>query len=115
RAKVAYNEARTFALFDRLAEVFTPALIAAKGRGHPSRVPIFVIGMPRSGTTLVEQILASHPLVHGAGELKLLNDIVDTVRAGDGTPIPYPEFVPAIDATTLRQIGVRYVEGLRKL
>jgi tetratricopeptide (TPR) repeat protein len=116
RAKIAYDEARTFALFDRLAEVFTPALIAAKGcSGDPSRVPIFVIGMPRSGTTLVEQILASHPLVHGAGELKLLNDIVDTVRAADGTPIPYPEFVPAIDAAALHQIGARYVAGLQKL
>src|SRR5262249_26357904 len=43
------------------------------------------------------------------------NDIVDTVRAADGTQIPYPEFVPAIDAAGVRQIGARYVDGLRKL
>lgn len=39
------------------------------GAGDPSQVPIFVLGMPRSGTTLTEQIIASHPDVHGAGEL----------------------------------------------
>src|SRR5262249_24834823 len=49
RAKTNYDEARTFALFERLEEIFTSALIAAKERsGDPSRVPIFVIGMPRS-------------------------------------------------------------------
>ena len=41
-----------------------------KGSGHASRSPIFVVGFPRSGTTLTEQILASHPAIHGAGELK---------------------------------------------
>ncbi len=67
--------------FDRSRAVFTRDLVAAKaGLGDPSRVPIFVVGMPRSGTTLVEQILASHPDVHGAGELKTLDDIVSTVH-----------------------------------
>ena len=47
-----------------------PAILAAAGRGHPTRVPIFVLGMPRSGSTLVEQILASHPLVLPGGERK---------------------------------------------
>lgn len=47
------------------AELFT----AMKGGGVASELPVFVVGMPRSGTTLVEQIAASHPLVHGAGEL----------------------------------------------
>ena len=46
------------------------------------------IGMPRSGTTLVEQIIASHPLVHGAGELQTFNDVVLTVRGPDGNTIP---------------------------
>src|SRR4051794_25548536 len=40
-----------------------------QGAGNYSHVPVFIVGMPRSGTTLVEQILASHPEVHGAGEL----------------------------------------------
>jgi hypothetical protein len=78
-------------------------------------MPIFVIGMPRSGTTLVEQIIASHPMVHGAGELQTLNDVILTVRGPDGNVIPYPEFMPALDATALRQIGANYVAEVRKL
>ena len=41
------------------------------GMGNPRHRPIFIFGLPRSGTTLIEQILASHPAVHGAGELRL--------------------------------------------
>src|SRR6202035_1986331 len=85
RATVKYDEAETFALFERTERVFTRELIAAKaGGGDATRMPIFVIGMPRSGTTLVEQILASHPMVHGAGELQTFNDVVLEVRGLDG-------------------------------
>ena len=99
RATISYDEKSAFALFDRIEAVFTPELIVAKsGGGDASSMPIFVIGMPRSGTTLVEQIIASHPMVHGAGELRNLNDVILTVRGPDGKTIPYPEFVPALDA-----------------
>ena len=51
-------------------KIFTEKVVkASKGYGCPSKVPVFILGMPRSGTTLVEQILASHPDVHGGGEL----------------------------------------------
>ena len=64
-------------------------------------MPIFVIGMPRSGTTLIEQIIASHPMVHGAGELQTFNDVILTVRGPDGNTLRYPDFVPALDAAAL--------------
>jgi Flp pilus assembly protein TadD len=116
RASIAYDEASTFALFDRIEATFTPALIAKKsGGGDPSQVPVFVIGMPRSGTTLIEQIIASHPLAYGAGELQTLNDVILTVRGPDGSTLPYPEFASAIDAAGLRQLGARYVAELRRL
>jgi tetratricopeptide (TPR) repeat protein len=116
RAQIAYDEAATLGLFDRIEQTFTPALLARKTRdGDPSRLPIFVIGMPRSGTTLVEQILASHPQVHGAGELRAMNDIADTVAGVGAVRIPYPEFVPALDAAATRAVGARYVAALRKL
>ena len=103
-------------MFDRIEAVFTRELIAAKsGGGDESPMPIFVLGMPRSGTTLIEQIIASHPLVHGAGELGELNEVVLTVRGPDGNTIPYPEFVLALDAAALKQIGARYVASVRKL
>jgi len=61
-----------------------------RGAGNPSQVPIFVLGMPRSGTTLTEQIIASHPDVYGAGELSDLMDIVQLPANGQ-TVQPYPE------------------------
>ena len=116
RAQTAYDEAATLALFERIEQTFTPALIARKARdGDPSELPIFVLGMPRSGTTLVEQILASHPQVHGAGELKVLRDIADTVQGVGAGHIPYPEFVPALDPAGMREVGARYLAALRKL
>ena len=116
RATVAYDEQATFALFDRIAAAFSRDLIATRsGCGDPSAAPVFVIGMPRSGTTLVEQIIASHPLAYGAGELQTLNDVVLTVRGPDGNPLSYPEFVAALDGNALRQIGGRYVALQREL
>ena len=103
---ISYDEKTAMALFDRIEAAFTRELIAEKsGGGDPSSMPIFVIGMPRSGTTLIEQIIASHPQVHGAGELKTFNDVVLTVHGPDGKTIPYPEFVPALAAAPLKQIG----------
>ncbi|CAN0619108.1 Tetratricopeptide TPR_1 repeat-containing protein [Burkholderia multivorans] len=69
RAVTRYDEAAMLGLFERMSEVFTPDLVREKGgAGDPSASPVFVVGMPRSGSTLVEQILASHPGVYGAGE-----------------------------------------------
>ncbi len=89
RATIAYDEQATFALFDRIEAVFTRDLIAAKsGGGDPSPLPIFVIGMPRSGTTLVEQIIASHPAgAMAPANCKTFNDVVLTVRGPDGNTI----------------------------
>ena len=116
RATIAYDEHAAFALFDRIEATFTRELIDDKiGGGDPSAMPIFVIGMPRSGTTLVEQIIASHPAVHGAGELQTFNEVVLAVRGPDGNALPYPDFVPALDAPALQRIGAAYVAEVRKL
>jgi tetratricopeptide (TPR) repeat protein len=116
RATISYDENAAFALFDQIETVFTRELIARKsGRGDPSTLPIFVIGMPRSGTTLIEQIIASHPQVHGAGELQTLDEVILTARGADGNTTPYPQFVPALDGSALRQIAVRYLTELRAL
>lgn len=59
-------------LFNSAKKVFTKAFVEKQeGKGHPSELPVFVLGMPRSGTTLTEQILASHPDVFGAGEANI--------------------------------------------
>ena len=116
RSTVSYDERAVAALFDRIETVFTDKLIAAKtGGGDLSPVPIFILGMARSGTTLIEQIIASHPMAHGAGELGTLHEIVWTLPGTDGGNIKYPEYLPSLDASTLHQIGARYVSSLVKL
>lgn len=117
RAQIRYDEAATMAWFDSIEAVFTPELLREKEGlgGSQSATPIFVIGMPRSGTTLIEQILASHPQVHGAGELQTFGDIVKQVHELDGNPMPYPQFVPRLDAAAIANIGARYVREIRKL
>ena len=116
RSTISYDERAVFGLFDKIQAVFTREVLTKQSDGgDPSNMPIFVIGMPRSGTTLVEQIIASHPLVHGAGELQTFNDVILGVRGSDGRTLPYPNFVPSLDAQALRQIGARYVAEVRKL
>lgn len=118
RAQTEYSESEAMGLFERLTRVFTRDLVRERTKlgGEPSAVPIFVFGMPRSGTTLVEQILASHGKVHGAGELKFLTEVLSEVRAPDGQTAPYPEFVPlGLDGRALKAIGSRYVAKLCNL
>lgn len=71
------------AYLDWARRVFTPALFAEmRPWGNDSEQPVFVVGMPRSGTSLVEQIAASHPLVHGAGERKEFLFLLDRLKEG---------------------------------
>jgi hypothetical protein len=75
------------------------------GLGDPSDVPVFVLGMPRSGTTLVERVLASHPDVFGAGELTDFGD----AAVGGYAPKPLPFDVASLTGDALRGMGGRYL------
>jgi tetratricopeptide (TPR) repeat protein len=116
RATVSYDESASIGLFERIKSTFTAEMIQARsGLGDPSRRPIFIIGMPRSGTTLVEQILASHPAVHGAGELPLIHDIAWNVRGAENEWIGYPDFAPLLDEGWLKRFGREYLDRLSKI
>ena len=109
RKEAPYNETATLAMFRRVAEVFTPEALAAQaGLGDPSDVPVFIVGMPRSGTTLIEQILASHPGVHGAGELSVARQGAAALRSDDGRAA-YPDIVPTLSAEKLQAMGAHYI------
>ena len=117
RATVTYDEAAMMELFDRTEAVLTRDRIRPeqdRSSGDPSTQPIFVIGMPGSGTTLVEQILASHHDVHGAGELATFSEVVGSVYGPDGRLVGYPDFVAECDSDVFRAIGSYYVAALRK-
>jgi len=78
RAQLAYDEAQQAALHDAIRATFTPALMRDHGLvGNPSQVPVFIVGMARSGSTLVEQVLASHPAVFGGDEARHLPQAID--------------------------------------
>ncbi|MBV8428809.1 MAG: sulfotransferase, partial [Hyphomicrobiales bacterium] len=115
RAKITYDEPAALAFFDRIRETFDAKLISAKeGGGEASPIPVFVLGMPRSGTTLIEQILASHPQVHGAGELAEMSDIVSHLEAQDGEPLAFPEGVRELRKDDFTRLGREYVTRLRR-
>lgn len=70
-----------------LIRLYSPDFFArVRGFGNPSELPVFVVGMPRSGTTLVEQIMASHPRVHGAGERRLAHQSLQRLPQALGLP-----------------------------
>jgi tetratricopeptide (TPR) repeat protein len=96
---------------DDLIELATPDFFsAAASWGNPSQAPVFIVGMPRSGTSLVEQIAASHSRVFGAGERHALGEIWDTLsRHNRGRP------VEKWDAAFARRLADRHVAALQAL
>ncbi len=115
RKTIEYDETAVLGYFDRVRDVITAEVVREKsGGGFSTRQPIFILGMPRSGTTLIEQIVASHRDVTGAGELKDFNDTVGSVRGRDGNEAPYPEFVPVLSPDELAKIGELYARKLDK-
>jgi tetratricopeptide (TPR) repeat protein len=101
---------------DRLIAAFPPALFARlAGAGDTSPRPVFVFGLPRSGTTLVEQVLASHSEVFGAGELPLARRAMDAVPAVADRPEDMAACLEALDAAALRKLASGYQEGVDAL
>ncbi len=101
---------------DALLDVFSPAWIAnAPDSGNQSDRPVFIIGMPRSGTSLVEQILASHPRVYGAGELNIVVDMVRRLGRESAATGGYPRCVRQLDTAALSALAKSHLQALNKL
>ena len=116
RSRVRYDEAQSLAMFARIKEVFTAEMLNNRQeRGPNSRVPIFVVGMPRSGTSLVEQILASDPSVHGAGELMALPRQVRRLLEHEPSAGAFPESAIALDHQRIVSLGAEYLTGVQAL
>ena len=100
---------------DKCVGFFVPAFYAAReGQGAPARDPIFIVGMQRSGSTLVEQILASHPAIEGTAEL---TDIPNIVRNLGETAArnnrPFERHLAALPADQIRALGQTYLDTSR--
>ena len=109
RARVSYDRGAHRHRLLRIAEVFDANLIdRLVGSGVESERPIYIVGMPRSGTTLMEQILSAHPDVHAAGELTILLNLVASSRGSDGAE--FPEWAAHMTRVDCAAIGQTYVD-----
>jgi tetratricopeptide (TPR) repeat protein len=98
-------------------ELFTAEFFAQRASwGDPDPAPIFIVGLPRSGSTLVEQLLSSHPAIDGTMELPQINHLVQSVcsaaQPGRGLQ-PYPRALAALDSRTIAALGRLYIERTR--
>ena len=110
RASFDYDVRTDVDLFERIAVAFSTNAVRASG-GYASDLPVFVVGLPRSGTTLVEQILASHPQVRGAGELGALEGVVGDVLGEGG----FPERAARLSGSESEAVGRAYVAQIEPL
>jgi tetratricopeptide (TPR) repeat protein len=122
RARIEYDEPATLSNMEHIRSLFSARLLSEnRGNGHPSATPIFVLGMPRSGSTLIEQILASHPSVLGAGEIadfvaaavEIAGDGLRDMRADDSKTDAFGEQLRRIGANYVNRIQARYGKAER--
>jgi tetratricopeptide (TPR) repeat protein len=109
-AQVRHNPERVTSQIDAMVEMFTREFLQERlNQGFATMEPIFVLGMPRAGSTLVEQILASHPQIEGTTELPHLITIVKRLSRESS----YPAAVADLTADELSALGQEYIERTR--
>jgi tetratricopeptide (TPR) repeat protein len=114
RAELTYSAAETTRQLARTRALMDAAFFAARtGWGCHDEAPIFVVGLPRSGSTLIEQILASHSLVEGTQELAEIGNIARLLGRHNRTEDRYPETIANLDEASCRRLGDRYLERTR--
>ena len=97
RRSIDYDEPQRLAMFENIRTTFSQAFMTARsGGGDRSWSPIFIVGMPRSGTTLLEQVLASHSKVFGAGELETFKEALAECVESHGIVPAYPALAGAL-------------------
>ncbi len=113
--ELGYDPDETTALVDATVERFDSALVdAVDGKGYPSRDPIFILGLPRAGSTLIEQILASHSLIEGTMELPDIPAMA--MREADAAGARWrhwPDALAAMDGVQLAGLGEEFIERTR--
>lgn len=113
RETAPYSKKKTTNGFTDIKSTFSPAvLVQHQSEGCPDPTPIFVVGMPRSGTTLAEQILSSHPEVAGANELEAIPRLFGEFVSSSETRTP-KEALLAAKGDHLRRVGETYLKELR--
>jgi tetratricopeptide (TPR) repeat protein len=115
RTEEHYDPVNTDQIGERIRKVFSPALVGRfQGAGFADVAPIFIIGLPRSGSTLIEQILASHSQVEATHELPEGGRLVRFIDRQRIRGRKYPEAVLEFSAAALSEIGRRYDRETRR-
>ena len=110
REREKYDPVQTMDLHDQFIEVFNKKFLHdRRGAGHSSNAPIFIVGLPRSGSTLIEQILASHPEVEGTHELPELSRVARSVGLNREDRKSYPRAVTDLTDRQFEELGARYL------
>ena len=111
RALENYDPVETEFINERIVKVFDAGFLARHaGRGHPDPAPIFVVGLPRSGSTLIEQILASHSEVDATHELPEAGRVIQQINRNRSDRVTYPEAVRDFDDGTWAALGRAYID-----
>ncbi|HEX2138242.1 MAG TPA: sulfotransferase [Woeseiaceae bacterium] len=111
RMQEKYDPVGTEVVNDAIVEVFDRELLARNtGLGNPDPSPIFVIGLPRSGSTLIEQILASHSAVEGTSELPYVGRVATSLNRNRADGVNYPEAVRELSAEHFQALGQDYLD-----
>jgi predicted Zn-dependent protease len=115
RARVGYDPDVTTSFASRAKQLFNDEFFAARSQfGAPHPDPIFIVGLPRAGSTLVEQILASHSQVEGTMELPDIMAMAAKLGKADGSQqSAYPEVLATLSAAQCRALGEQYIEQTR--
>jgi len=115
RPLVDYDPVANSVRRDAIRSYFTPEFLSkSEGNGYPDEGPIFIVGIGRSGSTLVEQILASHSQVEGTEELSVLGNLSDTIgRYRRGIP-QFPEVLDTFRRIDWRALGLEYLDRAKR-
>ncbi len=116
RAELRYDAAEVSAHVERSRALFTAGFFAARaGSGDPALDPIFIVGLPRSGSTLLEQILSSHSQIEGTSELSDILSLASRIGGKSGSSVrsAYPEALAALDPAALAALGAEYLDRTR--
>jgi len=114
RMEENYDPVQTEVMNDALISVFDAGFLQQhSGQGNPSPEPIFIVGLPRSGSTLLEQILASHSMVEGTAELPYINSVSTSLNRNRADGVNYPHAVKELRAEHFHRLGQDYLDLAR--